>query len=80
MRHDTDFAVRYVTEKPVPVRDIIESLRGIETVLNETGKLLPKFVDGLIVEGLEIKVREIAQESPLREIFLLTLIVAFQED
>jgi len=80
LRHDTNFAVRYITEKPVPVRDIIESLRGVETVLNETGKLLPKFVDGLAVEGLEIKVKEIAQESPLRELFLLTLIIAFQDD
>jgi hypothetical protein len=80
LRRDTNFRVRYLTDDPVPVRDIIESLRGIETVLTETGRLLPKFVDGLIVEGIEIKVREIAQESPLRELFLLTLIVAFQED
>lgn len=80
MRPDTVFRVRYLTDDPVPVRDIIESLRGVETVLLETGRLLPKFVDGLVVEGIEIKVREIAQESPLRELFLLTLIVAFQED
>lgn len=80
MRKDTNFSVRYLTDDPVPVRDIIESLRGIETVLNETGKLLPKFVDGLAVEGIEIRVREIAQESPLRELFLFTLIVTFQQD
>ncbi|AKM06639.1 hypothetical protein [Pelagerythrobacter marensis] len=80
MRQDADFRVRYLTEDPVPVRDIIESLRGIETVLAETGRLLPKFVDGLIVDGIEIKVREIAQESPLRELFLFTLVVAFQKD
>jgi hypothetical protein len=80
VRHDTNFSVRYITEQPVPVRDIIESLRGVEAVLNEVGRLLPEFVDGLTVDGIEIKVREIAQESPLRELFLLTLIVAFQDD
>lgn len=80
MRCDTSFFVRYITTEPVPVRDIIESLRGVETVLNEVGRLLPEFVDGLSVEGVEIKVREIAQESPLRELFLFTLIMAYQQD
>lgn len=80
MRHETNFSVRYITDGPVPVRDIIESLRGVETVLGEVGRLLPEIVDGLSVDGVEIKVREIAQESPLRELFLFTLIVAYQDD
>ena len=41
--------------------------------------VLPAFIDGLSVEKLEIKVREIAQESPLREVFAAALLVAFQK-
>lgn len=80
MRHDTPFAVRYLTDDTVPIRDIIESLQGVEAVLGEVARLLPSLVDGLKVERIEVKVREIAQESPLREIYLVALFLAFQKD
>ena len=80
MQHDTTFSVRYLTDDPVPIRDIIESLNGIETVLGEVGRLLPHLITGLSVERVEIRVREIAQESPLRELFLVALFLGFQED
>ena len=79
MQHTTNFSVRYLTDGPVPIRDIIESLQGTDTVLHEMSRLLPSFVDGLQVEKLEIKVREVAQQSPLREVFLVALFVAFQK-
>ncbi|WP_428027619.1 hypothetical protein [Altererythrobacter sp.] len=79
MRHDTEFAVRYLTEDPVPIRDIIASLQGADTAIREAGRLLPLLVDGVKVEKVEIKVREVAQESPLRELFVIGLFVAFQE-
>lgn len=79
MKHVTPFSVRYLTDEPVPIRDIIASLQGVETTLNEVAKLLPTFVDGLKIEKIEIKVREVAQESPLREIFAIALFMAFQK-
>lgn len=79
MQHTTSFSVRYLTEGSVPIRDIIESLQGTDTVLQEMSRLLPHFIDGLQVEKLEIKVREVAQESPLREVFLVALFLAFQK-
>lgn len=79
MRHATQFSVRYLTDDPVPIRDIISSLQGVETTLNEMARLLPFFVDGLTVEKIEIKVRQVAQESPLREAFAIALFVAFQK-
>ncbi len=33
MLRETNFVVRYDTEDTVPVRDIIESLQGIETIM-----------------------------------------------
>lgn len=80
MRHDTQFAVRYLTNDPVPIREIVESLLGVETVINETVAMLPRMIDGLTIQSFEIKVREIAQESPLRELFLVSLIIGFQQD
>lgn len=79
MKHVTPLSVRYLTDEPVPIRDIIASLQGVETTLNEVAKLLPTFVDGLKVEKIEIKVREVAQESPLRELFAVALFMAFQK-
>jgi len=80
MRVDTDFMVRYRVDEPVPIKDIIESLQGIEVVLRETALFLPRILPGLQVEHTEIKVRQIAQESPLRELFVLSLFLAFQKD
>ncbi|MFN4112369.1 MAG: hypothetical protein ACK4GD_00340 [Sphingomonadaceae bacterium] len=79
MRHTTAFSVRYLTDDPVPIRDIIASLQGVETTINEVGRLLPSFIDGLQVEKIEIKVREVAQESPLRELFAVAMFLAFQK-
>lgn len=79
MRHDTDFRVRYLTDDPVPIRDIIASLQGAETAIREAGRLLPLLLDGVQVEKVEIKVREVAQESPLRELFVIAMFVAFQD-
>ena len=80
MRQDIDFFVRYQVEDPVPIRDIIESLQGIEMVLREATAFLPRIVPGVEVEHTEIKVRQIVQESPLRELFVLSLFLAFQKD
>jgi hypothetical protein len=80
MQHDTNFSVRYLTDDLVPIHDIIESLNGIETVLGEVGRLLPHMVTGLTVDRVEVRVRQIAQESPLRELFLVSLFLGFQKE
>ncbi|MCO5793617.1 MAG: hypothetical protein HEQ21_12415 [Blastomonas sp.] len=80
MEHTTQFSVRYLTEESVPIRDIISSLQAVEMAVNETARLLPLFIDGLQVQRVQLKVREVAQESPLREFFAIGLFMAFQED
>jgi len=79
MQHNTDFAVRYLTTDPVPIRDIIGSLQAVETILGETTKLLPELIPGLQIQKVDIRVREISQNSPLRELFAIGLFVAFQK-
>lgn len=80
MKHETSFSVRYMTDDPVPIKDIIDSLQGVETILSEVGRLLPLLIDGLHVERVDVKVREISQQSPLKEMFLVALFMAFQKD
>jgi hypothetical protein len=72
--------VKYLTDQDVPIRNIIERLLGAEDVLTEAASFLPRVLPSVDVEHLEIKVREIAQQSPLRELFLVSLIIAFQKD
>ncbi len=79
MRYDAKLSVRYITDDPVPISDIIASLQGAEGAIREAARLLPKIVDGLEVSKVEIKVRQIAQESPLRELFAIGLFLAYQE-
>lgn len=80
MRYDTSIAIKYDTAEAVPIRDIIETLQGFEAVVGEAAKFLPSLVDGVQVQRLEIKVSEIVQQSPLRELFLVALFLAFQDD
>jgi hypothetical protein len=79
MRHDTELSVRYLTDDPVPIRDIIASLQGVDAAIQETARLLPLLVEGLQIEKVEVRVREVAQESPLRELFVIGLFMAFQK-
>jgi hypothetical protein len=80
MRYDTGFNIRYETDQPVPIADIIASLQGVEIALKEAAAFLPRVLPGIQVEHIDVRVREIAQASPLREMFLVAMIVAFQKD
>ncbi len=69
----------YDTAGPVPVADIIESLRGALRLTEEIGPLLEGLIPGLQVQDLTITLREISQESPLREAFAFGLVGVYQE-
>ncbi len=70
----------YETEDAVPIGDVIESLMGTERAAKQIGGLLEGVVSGLSVSGVEVSVRSITQESPLREMFFIALAVTFQKD
>jgi hypothetical protein len=74
------FKVEYSTPGNVPIEEVIDSLISIRTFLEETGPNLSTLVPGLSIDDVNIKVRSITHESPLRELFFLTLFVSFQDD
>lgn len=74
------FEVEYETAGTVPIDDIIASLESVRGLLQEAGGILDDLPLGVDVEHLAISVRRISHESPLRELFIVSLIIAFQED
>ncbi len=72
--------VQYDTPQPVPISDLIASLNGLQATAGEVGALLESCVNGLKVEKVSVSVRSISQESPLREWFIITLMVTYQSD
>jgi len=80
MRVDLPFSVEYGTPDAVPINEVIDSLVSIRGLIEEGGASLPHFVDGLEIEQVQVFVRSISQESPLRELLAVTLFVTFQKN
>ncbi len=72
-------SVTYQADGIVPIRQIAESLLANERLLTEVGGFLNESVEGLTVGKIQVGVRSIAHESPLREIFFFSLLMTFQE-
>lgn len=73
-------SITYDTRGTTPLADVISALQAADTAITDAVALLPSLVDGLHIERAQINVRALSQESPLRELFLVSLIVAFQDD
>ena len=73
-------SIVYDTQGTTPIQDVIEALRAADILSQDAISLLPSLIDGLEVEECSLNVRAISQESPLRELFLVALIVTFQDD
>ena len=76
----TPHQIVFETEEPVPISEIVASLLGAEQLFRDVGPLLEASFPGLKVEKINVSVREISQESPLRELFVVGLIATFQKD
>lgn len=72
--------IEYRTEGVTPIRDVITSLQAAEQLIGDGVELLPSFIPGLAIQRATVNVRSLTQESPLRELLLVTLIVTFQDD
>lgn len=73
-------AVVYETEGRVPIDRVIESLQANRNLLLEAIPVIEALVPDLKIERISISVGEISNQSPLREVFFATLIIAFQSD
>lgn len=80
MQYNIPFIVRYETEGSVSIDELIDALSSFRTIAIDGVGLFPELYNGLIVEHIEVRVREITHESPLKEVFWIALFVAFQED
>lgn len=69
----------YETEGVTPVSEVIAAFHAANEVSKDVVSLLPSLFEGLKIEASSLNVRSLTQESPLREYFLLALIVAFQD-
>jgi hypothetical protein len=73
-------SITYETEGITPVGDVIEALKALDALTKDAVSVLPSLIDGLRVEKCSLNVRSLTQESPLRELFFISLFFAFQED
>ncbi|MGO8422300.1 hypothetical protein [Rhizobium ruizarguesonis] len=72
--------ITYDTKGATPVVDIIAALEAADSAIQDAISLLPSLISGLNVERSEINVHSLTQQSPLRELFGVSLILAFQDD
>lgn len=74
------FSITYETEGTTPVADIVVALQATDVLVKDAVSLLPSLFEGLHVEDCSLNVRSLTQESPLRELFIISVFLAFQED
>lgn len=73
-------SVVFETEGTTPLADVIASLRALESLSEDAISLLPSLVKGVKIEDSSVSVAEISQQSPLKELFFVSLVLVFQED
>lgn len=72
--------VTYATKGDVPVSVVAKSLLANERLVQESVGLLAALVPGLQVTSVKMKVSELSNRSPLKEVFALGLFLAYQEE
>lgn len=72
--------VEYDTLNESSVDDIIASLLGSRSAIQEAVWLIEACIDGLVFDDTKIHVQELSQKSPLKEVFFLTLFLTYQND
>ncbi|OCJ63711.1 hypothetical protein A6U97_14750 [Agrobacterium tumefaciens] len=73
-------SITYETAGSTPIVDVIAALHAADAAIEDAISLLPSLIDGVHIENSQINVRLLSQQSPLRELLLVTLLVAFQDD
>ena len=73
-------SIVYETSGTTPIADIVSALQAADLAIQDAISLLPSLIDGVQIEHSQINVRLLSQQSPLRELLLVTLLVAFQDD
>jgi len=80
MRSEIAQRFTYEIDGTASLSDIAQSLLSVERITKEVGPVLEGSVRGLSIEKIEISLRELTHASPVKEIFWLSVFVAFQKD
>ena len=75
-----DHEITYTTEKDVPVTTIVESLLANERLVHFAASVLADCIQGFSIQSVSVRVAQISNSSPLREILAVTLVATFQND
>lgn len=73
-------AITYTNEGKVPVSEVAESLLANEQLIKLTIPLLEKLYPGLKIRDIEVHFKNASHDSPLKEIFGISIFAAFQQD
>lgn len=73
-------SITYETQGVTPVADIIAALQATDALTKDAVSLMPSLFDGLRIEQCYLNVRSLTQESPLKEIFFISVFLTYQED
>lgn len=73
-------AITYTNEGKIPVSEVAESLLANEQLIRLAVPLLEKLYPGLEIQNVEIHFKQASHDSPLKEIFGISLFAVFQED
>lgn len=60
--------------------DVIEALLAVDALVRDAVSVMPSLIEGLRIEECSLNVRSLTQESPLRELFFISIFLAFQEE
>ena len=72
--------VTYSTQGDVPVAIVVRSLMANEKLMYDAVSILDEIFEGFQVELSSVKVKEVSNSSPLKEILAGIIIVTFQDD
>lgn len=79
-----DLSVRhsltYSTTRDVPVSVVARSLLANEALVIASIRILERCVPGLEVSSISVKVAELSNSSPLKELLIAALVLTFQKD
>jgi hypothetical protein len=71
VRVNIPFEINYFVSETSPIEDVIDGLVSAKILIEEGGYNLSGLFPGLEVESVQVHVKRISQESPLRELLLV---------
>ena len=73
-------SITYETEGTTPIADVIEALAAVDALTEDAVALMPSLIGGVRIEKHSVNVQSLTQGSPLREVFFISIFLAFQEE